>query len=547
MATPVITATSSQTIIVNTAYRLRVSISNEPIRVLVRGKMEGFDYEFTGGVLTIEGTPTATIGGSIWRVYAIDRDDLANIVEAEIEYQVVNPAPVIATTLGRIKIGKGTDFSHTIGVTNHTGGGNMRGLLTGLKHRSTERGIETFGVVDEDRTRTQSIFTADINVENDGGEHSNTADFELVDAPSEVRSLRATSTRAGIVTLTWLAPAETGGYAISNYQWRLGEDGDWNDTNSAITSVRLSQIFEAGTYTFYVRAENSDGVIGKTASPVTHTVIRVTVPETPTVRASVVGNRVTVSWSSNGDGGSPINGWGIDFYSPDGDDIVLGASTTSRVYTVTDIGTFSVYVRARNSEGWSFYGSASYTFSGIRPTVGTVTSITQTQGTGVSIPFVITGIPTPTVFVSGLPAGTFGYTLTGILGTLSTTAIPGTYTVTVTVRNSVGSASVSFSFTVLQLAITPFWSRGSYSATLESYEILERWTLPDISTNAIRWAVTSEDSTHPLGYVLISSSNRLSIGIPRANRGGNTITATITAYSSTGHSASATFTVRWRT
>lgn len=83
-----------QTVIINTPYRLPITITNNPVRVEVKGDMEYFSYDWqpSSRQVVITGEPEEELTGVTWRVLATYRD--RSVLEREIIYDVVKPAPI---------------------------------------------------------------------------------------------------------------------------------------------------------------------------------------------------------------------------------------------------------------------------------------------------------------------------------------------------------------------------------------------------------------------------------------------------------------------
>ena len=76
--------------------------------------------------------------------------------------------------------------------------------------------------------------------------------------PGPPRSLRAES-GVGEVTLSWDAPRDEGGAAITDYEYRIDDEGAWISIGSAETTVRVTGLSIGAAYVFEVRAVNRGG------------------------------------------------------------------------------------------------------------------------------------------------------------------------------------------------------------------------------------------------------------------------------------------------
>ena len=63
----------------------------------------------------------------------------------------------------------------------------------------------------------------------------------------------------GTVTLTWEAPEDDGGSAVTDYQYRINSRGDWISIGSTNTTHTVTRLVNGTEYTFQVRAVNRIG------------------------------------------------------------------------------------------------------------------------------------------------------------------------------------------------------------------------------------------------------------------------------------------------
>ena len=162
------------------------------------------------------------------------------------------------------------------------------------------------------------------------------------------------------LTFGWTAPADNGS-AITGYtvQWKSGSE-KFGAENRQHTTTKTQHTWGAlvnGTaYTYRVLATNSEGDGPWSAEK---TGIPGHAPAKPTPFTATGGDgRATLTWTSGGDGGSPITKWQLrrqtstnvwgDWTDVDGS----GASTTSHTVTGLDNGrTYTFQVRAVNTTG----------------------------------------------------------------------------------------------------------------------------------------------------------------------------------------------------
>ncbi len=155
-----------------------------------------------------------------------------------------------------------------------------------------------------------------------------------------------------MVALSWTSNGD-GGSAITGWQVRTG-DGEWVYLTADATGHVFSDLTNGVAYIFGVRVTNAmgDGAIAtESATPAT-------VPSAPTVTVAAGDGEITLSWTSAGDGGSPITGWhyrtriGVGDY---GEWTMMAADAEGASLTGLDTGTgavaYTFEVRATNAIG----------------------------------------------------------------------------------------------------------------------------------------------------------------------------------------------------
>ncbi len=147
------------------------------------------------------------------------------------------------------------------------------------------------------------------------------------------------------VTLSW-TPNGDGGLAITGWHVRTG-DGEWADLATSDANTVVVPNLDNGTaYTFEVRATNAVGA-GEAA---TASATPAGTPPAPTVTADAGDEIVTLTWTSNGDNGSPITGWHVR--TGDGEWVDLAADATGHVVSNLVNGTaYTFEMRATNAMG----------------------------------------------------------------------------------------------------------------------------------------------------------------------------------------------------
>lgn len=124
------------------------------------------------------------------------------------------------------------------------------------------------------------------------------------DAPTDV----AAEAGKGQVTVSWTAPANDGGEAITGYTVTSSPEGK-TCTTTGVTSCAVTGLTNGTAYTFTVTATNSVGT--SAASSASSSVTPTTVPAAPTNVSGVAGDgEATVSWTAPAsDGGATITAY----------------------------------------------------------------------------------------------------------------------------------------------------------------------------------------------------------------------------------------------
>ena len=196
------------------------------------------------------------------------------------------------------------------------------------------------------------------------------------DAPTD---LSATAGN-GRVTLTYSAPTNNGGSAITGYEYqqRIG-DGTWGGATAMPTTKIIAGLTNGTQYGFQVRAENSSGKGAwsdeATATPAAR-------PDKPTrVRAARGNRQITLTYAAPSDGGSAIT----DYYFR----LRSGNGVYGKERLLADNGTitgllngrpYDFQVRAKNSVGkgaWSDEAKGTPSTMPDKPT-----GVTATAGNG---------------------------------------------------------------------------------------------------------------------------------------------------------------------
>jgi fibronectin type 3 domain-containing protein len=241
-----------------------------------------------------------------------------------------------------------------------------------------------------------------------------------VTVPGAPAGLTATPGNAQ-VTLSWAAPASTGGSPVTSYDIYTGTTADSSGgaplATVTGTAVTVTGLVNGTTYYFKVTALNRVGEGAAAQMPA----IPVTVPGAPTGLHATPGNaRVTLSWTAPAStGGLPISGYIIYAgTSPDGETgaLVNGSRVTATSYTVTGLTNGTTYyfkVAAINAAGLSSLSNeASATLLPIVQSTGPTSSTGTATGTApatstnpASSTAPATSSSTPSTTALGAPTG----------------------------------------------------------------------------------------------------------------------------------------------
>ena len=264
------------------------------------------------------------------------------------------------------------------------------------------------------------------------------------------------------IVLTWDAPSDIGGSAITGYKIEMetGGTGGYNvlvaDTTSTATTYTKTDLTNGVSYKFKIATVNGAGT--STAATQSSFTIPVTVPNAPTAVSAANGDtELVVSWSAPVDtGGSAITGYKITMQTAEtGNYDVLVADTTSTAITYTKTGltngvNYRFQIYAITSAGTS---AASTTSTSVQPSAASISinagvaSVSKTADVGVTT---FTGLqaqgktPSADVVVTisvtgnGCTVGTAPYTVTLTSGNKDL------QTFDINIGAAVGDCTVSF-------------------------------------------------------------------------------------------------------
>ncbi len=225
-------------------------------------------------------------------------------------------------------------------------------------------------------------------------EMGTTVDGTTLTVPSDPTSVTATPSGRTLIQLSWAAPANDGGSAVTGYQIEGSADGisNWadveDDTESAATTYR-DRGLTAGTTRYYrVRAINAQNPGSPSTIAMATTVDGSSdaVPSDPTgLKAMPSGQAIALTWEAPADPGSaPVTGYRIE-WSADGTNpwtsVTPAHSGTDRSYTDTSVPLSTVRhyrVYAINRIGESLASLPAMATSGAATAPGPPTALTAT-------------------------------------------------------------------------------------------------------------------------------------------------------------------------
>ena len=154
-------------------------------------------------------------------------------------------------------------------------------------------------------------------------------------------------------TVTWLAPANTGGSPLTGYTVTASPGGAQRSVAGNVTSVTFTGLANGTSYTFVVAAQNAQE-LGPASAP-SNPVVPATVPAAPTqVSATASEGGAVVTWSAPLDnGGAALTGYRVTS-NPAAVQVTVGAGSTSAPLTGLAPDTaYTFTVQALNSVGAS--------------------------------------------------------------------------------------------------------------------------------------------------------------------------------------------------
>ena len=331
------------------------------------------------------------------------------------------------------------------------------------------------------------------------------------------------------VTVSWSAPANTGGTAITGYTV-TASSGQVLATSSTTTTV--TGLTNGTPYTFTVTATNAIGT--STASSPSSAVTPASAPGVPTGVNAVAGNtQVTVSWSAPANtGGTAITGYTVT--SSGGQVSTTTGATTTTVTALTNGTAYTFTVTATNAIGMSIASSSSVAVTPLT-VPGPPTSVTATAGNGQASIWWAAPSNTGGSAITGYSVTSTPGSLTATTTGATTVMVPGltngtAYTFTVTATNSSGTSPASSASTSITPAATVPVAPTGVAATAGNTQASVWWTA---SANAGSSPITEYTVTSSPGSLTATTTGATSVMVPGLTNG-TTYTFTVTAKNASG-------------
>ena len=210
-----------------------------------------------------------------------------------------------------------------------------------------------------------------VNANGDGAESAESAEVTPSTTPA-APGKPTVSPGEQQVALTWTA-GDNGGSAITGWKYLKEEEGTWETNWTAVpnsgastTAYTVTGLTGGTAYRFKVRAVNANGDGAESPEsdvvtpPSVAPVVTANAPPAPDQPAAEAGDeQVTLTWTSNGDGGSPITAWQVIMkaeggFFPGTWTNMPGSGPDTTTHTVTGLTNGTAYqfrVRAVNGEG----------------------------------------------------------------------------------------------------------------------------------------------------------------------------------------------------
>ena len=303
---------------------------------------------------TFTGCPYSMVNGTTYSFSVTTHTDMrSNLPNTETIVSTKAGLPAAPTGL------TATAGDHQV-VLSWTAGSNNGSALT--KYEYQQNGGSWANMANSDASTTSHTVTGltngtqytfkvrAVNTHGGGGEATVTA--TPVGPPEKPSGLTATDSDQQ-VTLSWTAPSNNGGSAITSYKYSKDNGTNWTSTGATTTSHTVTGLTNGTEYTFKVRAVNTHGDGAESAAakatPATKPAAPTNLSATDNAQAS---GAVKLTWTApTNTGGAAITGYK---YSKDDGSSWTATGATSTSHTVTNLTNGTAYkfkVRAVNRKG----------------------------------------------------------------------------------------------------------------------------------------------------------------------------------------------------
>jgi len=223
-----------------------------------------------------------------------------------------------------------------------------------------------------------------LNALGTGTNVSNTAVVTPGAAPGIPTSLASTRGNAQ-VALTWTAPTNIGGFAITDYrvEYKTTAGSVWSvfaDGTSTSLAATVTGLTNGTGYDFRVSATNS---VGTGSVSATSSATPATVPDAPTALTPTVGNtQVSLTWTAPANNGSAITDYRVEYKTAAAStwDVFADGTSTTAAATITSLTngvTYNFRVSAINSIGTGATTSTASATPASLPDVPTNLAVTR--------------------------------------------------------------------------------------------------------------------------------------------------------------------------
>ena len=405
------------------------------------------------------------------------------------------------TVPGAPTIGTATPGNASATVTwtapGNTGGVPITGYVVTPYVGGTAKTAQTFSSTATSETVTGltngTAYTFKVAAINGVGTGAQSAASNAVtpDTPPGAPTIGTATRGNASATVTWTAPSNNGGSAITGYvvtPYIAGVAQTSQTFNSTATTETVTGLTNGTAYTFTVSAINIIGTSAQSAQ--SNSVTPATTPDAPTMGTAISANAsVIVSWTAPaGNGGSAITGYAVTPYIGSSAQTVQTFNSTATTETVTGLTNGTAYtftVAAINAIGTGAQSAASNSVTPATvpgaPTIGTATAGNASATVTWTAPgnnggAAITGyVVTPYIGGAAQTAQTFNSTATTevVTGLTNGTA----YTFKVAAINAAGTGNQSGSSNSVTPTTVPGPPTGVNGISENSSALLS-WTAP---------------------------------------------------------------------